>query len=392
VAETDRVRVLLLRGQFANPWDLRPWGELPERFDVACLVGRKNVYPTEDIPLEQVPVRLLRDFLPRGRIGNAIAGVAGERYLGIDEQLRDADIVHASELSFWFAGEAARLKDRFGYKLVLTAWETIPFLDAYRNHHARMYRSRTLPAADLFLAATERARNALLVEGADPERVVVCYPGIDLERFEARPPGPSPAEHVIVSPGRLVWEKGHQDVMRTIAVLRRGVVPLPEGVQLRLLVVGSGPEERRLRRYADELEIGDIVEFRAVPYEEMPRVYAEASCLVLASLPSAACSLYLGDVPRCFWEEQFGLVFAEAMAAGLPIVTTTSGAIPEVVGDSGEYFAPGDWMELARKLAAGPLSRPPGERVAHPSERVRRYSTTAMAERLADAYDRVLAS
>jgi glycosyltransferase involved in cell wall biosynthesis len=195
---------------------------------------------------------------------------------------------------------------------------------------------------------------------------------------------------VIVSPGRLVWEKGHQDVMRAIAVLRQGVVPLPEGVQLRLLVVGSGPEEQRLRRYADELGIGGIVEFRAVPYEEMPHVYAEASCLVLASLPNAACSLYLGDIPRCFWEEQFGLVFAEAMAAGLPIVTTTSGAIPEVVGDSGEYFAPGDWMELARKLATGPLSRPPGERVAHPQERLQRYSTKAMAERLAAAYDSVL--
>jgi len=392
MGESNRVRVLLLRGQYANPWDLRPWSELPEHFDVACVVGRRNVYSTGDIPLQQVPVRLLRDFLPRGRVGDAIARVAGERHLGIDRHLEGADIVHASELSFWFAGEAARLKARFGYKLVLTAWETIPFLEAYRNHHARTYRSRTLAAADLFLAATERARDALLVEGADPDRVVVCYPGIDVARFERRPSDPRPTEHIIVSPGRLVWEKGHQDVMRALAVLRRGIIPLPDGVEVRLLVVGSGPEQRRLRRYADELGIGDTVEFRAVPYEEMPDMYARASCLVLASLPSAGCSLYLGDIPRCFWEEQFGLVFAEAMAAGLPIVTTTSGAIPEVVADSGEFFAPGDWMELARKLAAGPLTRPAGERIENPPERVRRYSTKAMAERLADAYERVLSS
>jgi glycosyltransferase involved in cell wall biosynthesis len=154
--------------------------------------------------------------------------------------------------------------------------------------------------------------------------------------------------------------------------------------------VGSGPEEKRLRGYAKELEIDDLVDFRTLPYEEMPRVYAEASCMVLGSLPSAGCNLYIGDLPRCFWEEQFGLVFAEAMAAGLPIITTTSGAIPEVVGDSGDYFAPGDWMELARKLAEGPLSRPPADRVEHPPERVRRYSTSAMAERLAAAYNRVL--
>lgn len=387
----DTIRILLLRGQYANPWDLRPWSELPERFDVACLVSRKNVYPTGDIPLKQVEVRTLRDFLPRGMIGDTVAGVAGNRYFNIDEELARADIVHASELSFWFAGEAARQKSRYGYKLVLTAWETIPFLDVYRSKHARVYRRQTLPAADLFLAATDRARNALLLEGADPARVTVCYPGIDVGRFGVSAPDPPPVEHVIISPGRLVWEKGHQDVMRAVATLRRGLVSSPGGATPRLLVVGGGPEEKRLRDYAQELGIADLVEFRAVPYEEMPQIYAEASCMVLGSLPSAGCSLYLGDLPRCFWEEQFGLVFAEAMAAGLPIITSNSGAIPEVVGDSGDYFVPGDWMELARLLAAGPLSRPPAERVAHPLERVRLYSTQAMAERLADAYDRVLA-
>ena len=383
-------RVLLLRGQYANPWDLRPWGRLPDRFDVACLVSRKNVFPTEDIPLERVSVRTLRDYLPRGTVGDVVAGVAGDRYLGIENELSRADIVHASELSFWFSGEAAKVKSRFGYKLVLTAWETIPFLDAYRNKHARQYRRETLPAADLFLAATERAREALIVEGVEPERIRVCYPGIDVGRFAVPPSEEPPQEHLILSPGRLVWEKGHQDVMRAVAVLQRGVVPSPSGRPPRLLVVGSGPEEKRLRRYADELGIGDLVEFRSVPYEEMPQIYAEASGMALASLPSASCSVYVGDLPRCFWEEQFGLVFAEAMAAGLPIITTTSGAIPEVVGDSAELFAPGDWMELARKLAAGPLSRPPGTRVEHPAERIRLYSTESMAERLASAYDDVL--
>ena len=385
------IRVLLLRGQYANPWDLRPWGRLPDRFDVAALVSRKNVHATTDIPFELVSVRTLRDYLPRGLPGDVIAGVAGERYLGIDEHLAGADIVHASELSFWFAGEAARLKARHGYKLVLTAWETIPFLEAYRNKHAREYRSRTLPAADLFLAATERARDALLVEGVQPERIAVCYPGIDTHRFDVPLPDPAPSEHVIVSPGRLVWEKGHQDVMRAIAVIHRGLLP-SESARPRLMVVGSGPEEKRLKAYGRELGISDHVDFRSVPYEEMPRMYAEASALVLASLPSAACSLYLGDLPRCFWEEQFGLVFAEAMAAGLPIISTTSGAIPEVVGDSAELVAPGDWMAIARRLAEGPLSRPPATRVQHPPERVRLYSTDAMAGRLADAYDRLLSA
>jgi glycosyltransferase involved in cell wall biosynthesis len=155
------------------------------------------------------------------------------------------------------------------------------------------------------------------------------------------------------------------------------------------LVVGSGPEESRLRSYADELGIGRETEFRSVPYDEMPDLYARASCMVLASLSIAAGSRYFGDVPRFFWEEQFGLVLAEALAAGLPIVASSSGAIPEVVGSSADYFLPGDWLGLARKLAEGPLARPPSARTAHPSELVHRYSTEAASERLAAVYDRL---
>lgn len=84
------------------------------------------------------------------------------------------------------------------------------------------------------------------------------------------------------------------------------------------------------------------------------------------------------------------MVLAEALAAGLPIIASSSGAIPEVIGSSAEYILPGDWKDLAHKLAQGPLARPPGERVAHPDALVQRYSTAAASERLAAIYDRLL--
>jgi glycosyltransferase involved in cell wall biosynthesis len=85
------------------------------------------------------------------------------------------------------------------------------------------------------------------------------------------------------------------------------------------------------------------------------------------------------------------MVLAEAMAAGVPIVASTSGAIPEVLNGSGaSLFPPGDWVELARLLADGPLRAPPGTRVAYPPELVLRYSLEAAAERLDAAYRRVL--
>jgi glycosyltransferase involved in cell wall biosynthesis len=218
----------------------------------------------------------------------------------------------------------------------------------------------------------------------------VAYPGVDVHRFSsAPPPDPPPTEHVVVSPGRLVWEKGHQDVMRALAALRRGMVPGAERC-FRLLIVGAGPERDRLERYALGLGIADAVEFRSVPYEEMPAVFAGASCMVLASLATASGGYVPGDIPRFFWEEQFGMVLAEAMAAGLQILASESGAIPEVAGNVAMLFPPGDWMQLATRLAAGPLSGEPGKRADVPAELIRRYSLEAAAERLAAAYDTLL--
>ncbi len=386
--------VLIVRGHLSTPWELRPWLELPDRYEVSYLLTGSNRFTTPE-RLRAVPARALRDLLPRGPLGELSAGVLGDRYLSAEESFADADIVHAAELSFWFAAEAAKRRSRYGFKLVQTVWETLPFLVAYRNRHARKYRELVLANTDLFLPATERAALALQLEGVSPERITVCPPGIDTARFAAPPTGQAPAVHTIVSPGRLVWEKGHQDVLRALALMHRGTIRTPSGETVcpRLLIIGSGPEESRLRAHAADLGLSDAVEIRGVPYEEMPAVFAGASAMVLASQASASAAYHPFDIPHAFWEEQFGLVLAEAMAAGLGIVTTTSGAIPEVVsGAPVDLVAPGDWPAIARALAAGPLSRPAGARVSYPAEIVHRYSTTAASERLVAAYDRLLAS
>ncbi|MEJ7825906.1 MAG: glycosyltransferase family 4 protein [Solirubrobacteraceae bacterium] len=380
--------VVVVRGHLATPWELRQWVDLPARFQVSYLSSQANHYDVGDTGLRPVPVRTLRARMPKGRIGDVAAGVAGDRYLGLERALGRADIVHAEELSFWFSASAARARGDF--KLVQTVWETIPFLDAFRNRHARRYRAEVLARTDLFLPATQRARHALLLEGVPEERIEVCAPGIDLERFRrTSAAAATPAEHTIVSPGRLVWEKGHQDVLRAVAALHRGLDGLPV-MRPRVLLVGSGPEQQRLTEHARELGIGEAVAFRSVPYDEMPAVFASASCMVLMSLATAQAMLHPFDTPRAFWEEQFGLVLAEAMAAGLSIISSTSGAIPEVVGEAGRYVASGDWLGLARELAAGPLLRPPGQRVEHDPARLQHFSTTAAAARLAAAYDRLL--
>ena len=376
----SRPRVVLLRGHNANVWDARPWESLADEYDVELLVTGSNLHEVGTSGLRIVEVRTPRDALPGGRAAGAAAYALGERYLGLEAKLAGATIVHAAELGSWFSAQAARLKARLGFRLVVTVWETLPWRDAYRWPRERAYRRAVLPAADLFLAATERAREGLLLEGVPAERVVVAEPGADLERFSGGAAAPAPPHHTVLSPGRLVWEKGHQDVLRAIAALRGGLVGEPRS-DVRGLIVGSGPEEGKLKRYAEELGLGGTVEFRStVPYAEMASLYAGASALALASLPTRA------------WEEQFGMVLAEAMASGLPIVACSTGAIPEVLGGQGTLVPAGDWMGIARALAAGPLAGAPAARVTYDPERTRHYSAEAAAERLRAAYATLLAS
>ena len=368
---SERPRVVVLRGHHANIGELRPWELLLDRFDVEIVTTARANQDLEGLRVPWITAATRRQRLPRGRLGTLATHAIGDAYADIESLLRNAAIVHTAELGPWFAAQPARLRRRHGFRLVVTVWETIPFRATFRTSRAAANRRFVLAETDLFLPTTERARRCLLLEGAQPDRIQVVQPGIDVDRFAGGTAPDAHEGHVIVSPGRLVWEKGHYDVIRALTSVAGDA---------RLLIVGAGPERDRLLRYADDLSLRDRVDVRAVPYDEMPAVLARASCVVLASLPIRT------------WEEQFGLVLAEALAAGTPIVASTSGAIPEVLEGSGAaLFSPGDWIELA-DLLEGVLAQPPGTRVAYPRDVVERYSTQAAAERLAAAYERVLKS
>ena len=267
-------QVVLLRGTAANPWELHPWVQLHEDgvAQVRLVVPPDNLYQTSSIRLPTTRVRTVGALAPPGPAGRFLVKAVGQRHLRLEPALRDADIVHAAELGYWFSWQAARLKRRLGYRLALTVWETLPFVDAYRNVRTRRYRRDVLENTDLFLAATERARDALALEGVQEHRIRLSPPGIDVTRFAAGPSSADPpASTVLLSIGRLVWEKGHQDLLRALALVRRRVQQ-----DVRALIVGVGPEERRLRAVARDLGVADAVEFRGfVPHDELPAVFAE---------------------------------------------------------------------------------------------------------------------
>jgi glycosyltransferase involved in cell wall biosynthesis len=107
-----------------------------------------------------------------------------------------------------------------------------------------------------------------------------------------------------------------------------------------VMICGSGPEEEILKQLADQLNLEkNIVWLGHYPYKDIPQAIAEMDVLVLPSraLPGK-------------WKEQFGHVLVEAMAMGIPVVGSSSGAIPDVIGNPEQIFQENDEAGLATVL------------------------------------------
>ncbi|WP_022882147.1 glycosyltransferase [Gryllotalpicola ginsengisoli] len=154
--------------------------------------------------------------------------------------------------------------------------------------------------------------------------------GVRLELFGPAARGLPGATRVIGYFGRLESHKG-------VDVLLRAVARHPEW---RLDINGLGSQREALRALAQHLGVADRVRFRGFASgEELVRRYQAVD---VAAVPS---------LPRPGWLEQFCRVAVEAMACGLPVVGSDSGAIPEVIGDAGVIVAPGDTDAWERGLA-----------------------------------------
>ena len=108
---------------------------------------------------------------------------------------------------------------------------------------------------------------------------------------------------------------------------------------IKVTLVGGGPMEHALRRQVSLLNLDSVVDFPGpmLP-EEIAHVLCEFDVLVLPSRTTPT------------WKEQLGRVLIEAMASGVPVVGSNSGAIPEVIGDAGLIFPEGDQDALAERL------------------------------------------
>lgn len=239
----------------------------------------------------------------------------------------DAEIVHVHEPLVPLLGPGIALAD--GRPLVTTnhAW----------SDRARLYRAvrplgrRVLSRAAAALVVSEAARTYHAAAlGLPRERFTVVPNGVDVARFAGAEPAPRErGRRRVLFVGRLEPRKGVRVLARAFAELAA------ERPDLELVVVGTGPDAPRVRDLAGA--DAPVRMLGSVAQADLPAVVASADVVVAPSLGG----------------ESFGIVLAEAMAAGRPLVASDLPGYRSVVaaGDEAVLVPPGDASALRGAIA-----------------------------------------
>ena len=382
------MRLALLKGNRFNPWHLQAFDRLPDTEvtafraeseiqgyfaqrggDALAFQMQRIFFDTQAGPL---PVRIKNRLLQRFRNREP-------RILPFHERLRDFDLIQSWELFTDWSAEAVRACEQWDIPLSVMVWDNIPF-NMERNPLRLAVKQRVAARARRFIVHTERSRRMLRLEGIDEKRIVKIDPGVDTKLFA---PGPSerarfglaPDDFVLLFVGWLLPRKGIDFLLLALREILSD--PALKKHRVRLLAVGSGPGSQRVARLVERLGLGEACVFAgSIPYPEMPEVFRAADVFVLPSIATPE------------WQEQFGMALIEAMACGLPVVTTLSGAIPEIAGNSAVLCQPNDFVALYDALKG--LLASPEERRARAeqgrAQALKRYTLEAYTQQLAALY------
>jgi len=370
--DRKRPKIAIVRGANLNKWEIQNYEPLLDKYELVAYTTEK---PRFDLSEIRIPIIKLPESPEFSNI----------HMPGLEDALVGYDIIFTADITWMYSAQTIVAKHKYGVPVICLEWENIPF--AYEDVDVvRRVKKIVREGADFFIAVTERAKRALMLEGISADQIDVIPMGVDTRRF--RPDknlrrlyrerlGIRDEEIIILFVGRVEREKGIYEIIHAIKKLYNTIHDIP----FRLLIVGNGPDFKPFAERANLLGLKDqVVVVQSCPYSEMPGVYNVADIMVLPSIPTQR------------WQEQLGMALIEAMAAGNAVISTYSGSIPEVVGDAGILIQPADHVSLYEALSlllrSGELRRELGMKALARARSL--FDSSIVAEKVSRVFDRVL--
>jgi len=329
VAELDHQDITPPIFSIRNPTD-----EPPQDWDTR-VVERVHYLPNEKELLEEV-----RHAAKKGEIGADIVAALDEWgrrtdflrlyqavYVGLRLQKMGINHLHAH-----FAGMAARTAFWINKFFSITFSFTAHANDIFSPRQFEIGLDKLVDSSRAIVTETDYAARFLCEQfPRRSDRVHRIYNGLDLTEFGRADFSSTPP--LIIAVGRLIPKKGFSDLIRSCALLAE------RGKSFRCEIIGEGPLKDELRRQIDQLSLKNDVELiGAKAQTQLRRRLAAANVFVLPSVidPDGG----MDNLPT---------VIMEAMATGLPVVSTNIGGIPEMVveNETGFLVQPGDVAAMA---------------------------------------------
>ncbi|HEX3421667.1 MAG TPA: glycosyltransferase family 4 protein [Candidatus Udaeobacter sp.] len=332
VAELDRQDIAPPIFSIRNPKDepLQDWD--------TRIVERVHYLPDEKELLEEV-----RSVAKKRKIGPDIVAALDEWgrrkdflrlyqavYVGLLLRKMGIDHVHAH-----FGGMAARTAFWINKFFSITFSFTAHANDIFSPREFEIGLDKLVDAARVIITETDYAARFLRERFSDrADRVHRIYNGLDLADFGRADFSSTPP--LIVAVGRLIPKKGFGDLIRACAML------VERGKSFRCEIFGEGPLKNELQTQIDELRLQNNVALTgAKPQTELRRRLAAANVFVLPSVVDPDGGM-----------DNLPTVIMEAMATGLPVVSTNIGGIPEMVieNQTGFLVQSGDTSAMANAI------------------------------------------
>ena len=300
-------------------------------------------------------------------------------------RLKEFDLVHDNQClgtGIWKIHEAGlpvletihhpiTVDRRLETKHATTPWKRFTKIRFYAFTAMQTKVAKKLPR---ILTVSSNSHNDIVKDhGVDPKRLHIVHVGVDPQQFR-------PLTNVDVVPGRLMTTASADVAMKGLAFLLEALAKLrAEDDTIHLVVIGKPKYDSKATQLIKELDLSSSIEFiSGVSDQRIVELYNQAQLAVVPSL-----------------YEGFSLPAIEAMSCGVPLIATTGGALPEVVGDDGVtalHVPPGDSGALSTKIKWGLAEKDLRSTVgvAGRERVIQNFSWTITAERTVEHYRALL--